>query len=253
MSYTNNPKVSVVIPTYNRFDSLINTINSVKNQTYKNLEIIVINDCSSQKEYYNFDWTSIGVTVVHLPQNTKDLLGFPSTGYTINKGIDLLSGDYFTTCDDDDSWLPHKIEMQLEFMEKANCKMSCSEGFIGKGPYDSNKKYRKYNSEAFYSNLKNTYIERANHLWSDGFPDIWTSDFLKIHNCIIACSVIIHKDIINKIGKQLEVKMGGTFIDNKIVHIDYDYWLRALEYTDCVYVKEPCIFYDSGHGSGRLY
>jgi teichuronic acid biosynthesis glycosyltransferase TuaG len=41
--------VSVIIPTYNRFKFVLNTIESVKNQTYKNFEIIVINDCSTEK------------------------------------------------------------------------------------------------------------------------------------------------------------------------------------------------------------
>ena len=49
-------KVSVIIPTYNRFKNLLNAIKSVKNQTYKNIEIIVINDCSTQKEYSEIDF-----------------------------------------------------------------------------------------------------------------------------------------------------------------------------------------------------
>ena len=49
-------KVSVVIPTFNRFNFLLNTIESVKNQTHKNIEIIVVNDCSTQNEYYEYDW-----------------------------------------------------------------------------------------------------------------------------------------------------------------------------------------------------
>ena len=47
-------KVSVIIPTFNRFKYLLNTIESVKKQTYNNLEIIVVNDKSIQKEYYNY-------------------------------------------------------------------------------------------------------------------------------------------------------------------------------------------------------
>ena len=42
-------KVSVIIPTFNRFKYLLNTIESVKKQTYNNLEIIVVNDKSTQK------------------------------------------------------------------------------------------------------------------------------------------------------------------------------------------------------------
>ena len=45
-------KVSVIIPSYNRFHYLMNAIKSVENQTYKNIEIIVVNDGSTQKEYY---------------------------------------------------------------------------------------------------------------------------------------------------------------------------------------------------------
>jgi len=47
-----NPLVSVIIPTYNQFNSLMNSIHSVKEQTYNNIEIIVVNDCSTDKEYY---------------------------------------------------------------------------------------------------------------------------------------------------------------------------------------------------------
>ena len=80
-------KVSVIIPTYNRFDSLLNTINSVKNQTYQNLEIIVVNDNSTQKEYYNYDWESNKINIIHLDKNSKDVFGYPCVGYVINKGI----------------------------------------------------------------------------------------------------------------------------------------------------------------------
>lgn len=48
--------VSVIIPTYNRFSYLLNTINSIKEQTYKNIEIIIIK-CSTQKEYYTLSGT----------------------------------------------------------------------------------------------------------------------------------------------------------------------------------------------------
>ena len=56
-------KVSVVIPTYNRFKYLLNTIQSVKEQTYKNIEIIVVNDCSTEQEYYNYDWEKNNIII----------------------------------------------------------------------------------------------------------------------------------------------------------------------------------------------
>ena len=50
----NNPSVSVIIPSYNRFDYLINAINSVKQQTYKNFEIIIVNDSLRFKILFTF-------------------------------------------------------------------------------------------------------------------------------------------------------------------------------------------------------
>ena len=46
-------KVSVIIPSYNRFKYLLNTINSVRKQTFTDYEIIVINDCSTEQDYYS--------------------------------------------------------------------------------------------------------------------------------------------------------------------------------------------------------
>ena len=101
--------------------------------------------------------------------------------------------------------------------------------------------------------LQNIYKRKGSNLLDNGFPQIWNLDFLKIHNCIVACSVIIHKDIIKKIGKQREIKMGGEKIGNVIVYTDYDYWLKALEHTNCVYVNDICFYYDDGHGDGKNY
>ena len=47
--------------------------------------------------------------------------------------------------------------------------------------------------------------------------------------------------------------MGGALINNEIVHIDYEYWMRALKHTNCVYVNDICIYYDIGHGEGQNY
>ena len=70
---------------------------------------------------------------------------------------------------------------------------------------------------------------------------------------MIACSVIIHKDIIEKIGRQLEIKMGWAEINGQNIHIDYEYWLRALKYTDSVYLEDICFYYDNEHGDGQNY
>ena len=48
-----DPLVSVIIPSFNRFDNLLNAIKSVSDQSYENIEVIVINDGSSDKRYKN--------------------------------------------------------------------------------------------------------------------------------------------------------------------------------------------------------
>ena len=50
-----NLKVSVIIPSFNRFNLLLNTLNSVKAQTFINLEIIVVNDGSNIDNYYSYN------------------------------------------------------------------------------------------------------------------------------------------------------------------------------------------------------
>ena len=63
--------VSVIIPSFNRFQSLIHLIHSIRNQTYQNIEIIVINDKSSQPEYYSFNFEELGVNIIHCEKNSK--------------------------------------------------------------------------------------------------------------------------------------------------------------------------------------
>ena len=237
-------KVSVVIPTYNRFKYLMNTIKSVKEQTHTNIEIIIVNDCSTEKEYYEYDWKEHNIKIVHLEINSKQQFGFACAAFVRNKGIEISSGKYIAFCDDDDSWFPKKIELQIKAMKETNCKMSSTDGLLGNGTYDSTKNYEKYNAEHYYTTLQNIYKNNGSNLLVNGFPDIWNLDFLKIHNCIICSSVLMEKEILDKINNFKNMKPPGE---------DYDCWLRALEHTNSVYVKDVCFYYDAGHGYGQNY
>ena len=237
-------KVSVVIPTFNRFKYLLNTIKSIQNQTYKNLEIIVVNDKSTQKEYYDYDWKANNIIIIHLEQNTKQKFGYACAGYVRNRGIAVSLGKFIAFCDDDDIWFPNKIELQLKAMKNLGCKMSSTDGLIGNGVYDINKKYKKYNDEHYYEVLQNIYKSHNSNLLDNGFPKIWTLDFLKIHNCVICSSVIIEKSILDKINNFKNVKNAQE---------DYDCWLRALEHTNSAYVNDVCFYYDNRHGDGQNY
>lgn len=237
-------KVSVVIPTYNRFNYLLNTIKSVKEQTYSDIEIIVVNDCSSGKEYYEYEWKENNIVILHLEKNSKTIFGYACAGFVRNKGIEISTGKYIAFCDDDDIWFPNKIESQIKAIKETGCKMSSTDGLIGKGIYNSTQKYKKYNAEYYYNILQNIYIRKNSNLLVNGFPTIWNLNFLKIHNCVICSSVLIEKEILDKINNMKCIKNGCE---------DYNCWLRALEYTDSVYVKDICFYYDSGHGNGKNY
>jgi glycosyltransferase involved in cell wall biosynthesis len=235
-------KVSVIIPTYNRFSYLLNTIESIRSQTYTNIEIIVVNDCSTQKEYYNYDWQDI--KIIHLEKNSKTTFGFACPGgYQRNFGIKIATGNYIAFCDDDDIWFPKKLELQLKAMKETGCKMSSTDGLAGNGVYNNTKKYEKYNAEHYYYTLKDIYKRKGSNLLEHGFPKIWTLEFLKIHNCMICSSVIIEKKIIDKVGDFIIAPNAE----------DYQYWLRALQHTNSVYVNDICFYYDSGHGNGQQY
>jgi len=226
-------KVSVIIPTYNRFTYLLHAIESVKNQTYKNIEIIVVNDCSTQKEYYEYPFDKENIQIIHLEKNSKNIYGFSFPGR--NFGIKKATGKYIAFCDDDDIWFPRKLELQIEAMKQTGCKMSCTDGLIGKGYYNKNVSYKKYNAEHYYKTLQDIYRSRGSSLLNNGFPDIWNSEFIAIHNCIICSSVIMEKEIIDKTGEFIPRSHGE----------DYEYWKRALQHTDCVYIRDICFYYDN--------
>ncbi len=239
-------KVSVIIATYNRFFYLLNTIESVKSQTYKNLEIIVVNDKSTQKEYYEYDFESNGIKIIHLVENSKTVHGFACPGgYQRNFGMSVATGKYIAFCDDDDSWFPNKLTLQISKMKQTGCKMSHTEALIGRGIFDANKKYIKYNDEYAYEDIVHRYkIYNCSPFNNDGsYKTIIDLDIMKINNCFICSSVVIEKEIIDKTGLFKSMPTAD----------DYEYWLRVLQHTNSVYIHEPCVYYDELHGNGQNY
>lgn len=240
VNYRTSNKISVIIPTYNRFQQLLNAIHSVKQQTYPIIEIIVVNDCSTDQTYYNYDFATldIDIHIIHLEKNTKELLGYPCAGFVRNIGINKATGTYIAFLDDDDIWFPKKLELQINAMINSKCQMCCTDGLIGLGEYNPDNKYKIYNAEQCYLGIRNIYRNNKKDYLEYGFPDIWDYDFLKIHNCVICSSVLMHKDILARINNMNLYPNGQE---------DYDCWLRALQYTKCVYIKDICFYYDSVH------
>ncbi len=104
------PLVSVVIPTYNRINTLPVSVNSVLNQTYENLELIIMDDGSTDgtEEYVN----SIADSRVRYRRAEKNM--GPSAAR--NKGAELAKGKYLAFQDSDDEWMPDKLEKQMKII-----------------------------------------------------------------------------------------------------------------------------------------
>ena len=229
--------ISVVIPTHNRYNHLLKAVESVKNQTYKNIEIIVVDDGSTDKSYEkNID----GVKMIHLEKSTKNWLGYGCGAHPRNVGMKEAKGKYIAFLDDDDIWLPEKLEKQVNAMKKTNTKMSCSEGYIGKGIYNKDEKYKLYNGEYWYDDL-------CKKLGAKDFPDIFTYDLIRRWNIIITSSMIFERSLIEKVGMMRLIKNGGIRLNGvkDKMYQDWDYWLGLLYFTDCVYVKDPLFYYDN--------
>ena len=108
--------VSVIIPTYKRSDFLVRAIYSVVNQTYKNVEIIVVDDntegdnfrIATKKRIFN-DFAKLPIKYIEHEYNK----GLPAAR---NTGIKAATGDLIAFLDDDDEWLPLKLEKQVELL-----------------------------------------------------------------------------------------------------------------------------------------
>ena len=117
--------VSVIVPTYKRDSSLVRALESLENQTYKNIEVVVVNDCVEEawKEYVENTiqkFIDNGILKIVFIQNQVNL----GSAKTRNVGIENASGKYITFLDDDDVYLPDKILNQVTKMQEQDADYS---------------------------------------------------------------------------------------------------------------------------------
>lgn len=208
-----NDLVSVIIGTYERYDLLQKAINSVLNQTYKNIELIIVDDCSSDERYKSLI-DSKEFKFIQLEKNS----GLPAVPR--NVGIKLSKGKWICFLDDDDYFLPNKIENQVLLSSKYD--FICSEALCGY----NNQKYAK----GFYLNHWNSVNkEDTNH---------FEIDLIKKSNLIINSSVFVKKELLEEVGYIIE--------DKKYRRVeDYHTWLKILQITKkCFFIEEPLLYYN---------
>lgn len=112
--------ITCIITTFNRPNLLPRAIESILSQTYQNLEIIIIDDYSS--ESYDVVKETYSQENIRFCRNEKNL----GLAASRNRGIDLANGKYVAFLDDDDIWLPEKIATQLEFLEANEEYVACT-------------------------------------------------------------------------------------------------------------------------------
>ena len=112
--------VSVIIPYFKKKDTILGSINSVLNQTYKNFEIIIVYDDESKSEW-NFikELKNIDHRISVIQNKQKK-----GAGKSRNVGIQNSNGKFVAFLDADDKWQSNKLSKQIEFMKLKNCDIS---------------------------------------------------------------------------------------------------------------------------------
>lgn len=149
------PLVSIITPTYNSQEFIRQTINSILDQSYKNWELILIDDASTDNsvEVIN-DYTSKH-SYISLIQNKTN----QGAGISRNIGINAAKGDFIAFLDADDLWLSNKLEVQIDLMLKNNLDVcfSCYDLM----DEDGNKLYKRVNA---LSKLSYKKLLRSNYV-----------------------------------------------------------------------------------------
>ena len=126
------PKVSIILPTYNRAHLLGRAMQSVINQTYQDFELIVVDD-GSKDDTKDLALRFVSKKIKYI--RNRENMGVSAAR---NIGIKLALGEYISFQDSDDVWVPDKLEKQIRFLETAQPEV----GIVHAGRYifDNNKK-----------------------------------------------------------------------------------------------------------------
>lgn len=132
------PKLSVIMSVYNGEDYLVESIESILNQTYRNFEFIIINDGSTDaSETIISQFAKKDTRIVYIKQKNNGL------AKSLNLGINKAKGYYIARQDADDVSFPSRFQKQLAFLDQNPKTVLCGTWFIELNENDGSKK-RKY-------------------------------------------------------------------------------------------------------------
>ena len=126
MNAQDTPLVSVVIPCYNAAPFVKEAVMSVMQQSYTNLEIILIDDFSTDSTWAILEQSAVQDKRIKLIRNEKNM----GVVATLNKGIALSKGKYIARMDADDISLSHRIKVQVDFFEQDEALALCGSNYI---------------------------------------------------------------------------------------------------------------------------
>lgn len=217
MSLEDYPLVTVGIPNYNYAHFIKETLDSVGAQTYPKIELIIVDDCSSDHSVEVIEqWIKAykGNYKIHFIQNEQNL-GLSKSSNVILKNA---SGKYFQLLDSDDAIYPFKISRQVEILENSP------------------------NAALVYSNvsvvneagemINPDYCNRINYD-KNNMPEGSVKDQLLEFNFITVHSALVHTG---------RAKAVGGF-DETLVLQDYYMWLQLSEKYDIKFLNECTAFY----------
>lgn len=168
--------VSIVIPVYNGSNYLNEAIDSALAQTYKNCEIIVVNDGSNDDGRTDEICKSYGDKIRYYVKKNGGVAS------AVNLGISLMNGDYFSWLSHDDFYHPQKVEKQIEALKSSNDMTAIVHSNFDVLNIDSDK--------LLHHNWLNIYSEDL--LTDSCFAPL----FLAIHGC----SILVHKSNFERVG-----------------------------------------------------
>ena len=199
--------ISVVIPTHNRADVIARAIFSVQNQSYSDLQIVVVSDGST-------DHTKEIVTeLANGDERIKYIEYFPACGgnHARNVGIQNSDGEYIAFLDDDDEWLQDKLAAQITKLEE-----NPEAGMVYTGV------------NIIYENEDISYLSKPTERGD-------LSKKILFGNCIsTTSSVLIRKNILEDVG---------GFDEQLRALQDYDLWIRVCQRCLVEVISEPMLNY----------
>lgn len=200
------PKVSVIIPTYNSSKFICDAIDSVLNQNYRNFEIIIIDDGSTDDTKEKLIKYESKINYYYKKN------GGPASAR--NYGVQRSQGEYICFLDADDIFLPKKLEIQVSLLDQyrhAGIGLLYSDFFcIDEYDYTILKYYK---CKDFSSHKK-------------------ALQYLYLHNYINTSTVMVKKDYINQIG----------LFDEELRYLeDYDLWIRLGMEHEFYHIAKPLV------------